>query len=259
MIRPFLSRLIRQTPLKWHVSNKLSRLDLIQHAIDAIGAVRYLEIGVAEGWCFCGVRVAERIGVDPIPAAPAVVAQLQAPGSTYVSLTSDDFFSREAPRLLARGVDVVFIDGLHTYDQSYRDCVNALRYLNPGGVIFMHDCLPISAAEACATPSYDEALRLNGPGWSGLWTGDGWKAVVALRSLHPDVEACVLDCDHGVGTVWRRPARRALGYTADQIAAMSYDDLVRDRTRLLGLRPPHHLLDTAAELARDRARVSCAS
>jgi hypothetical protein len=259
MIRAFLSRLIRHTPLRWHVSNKISRLDLIQHAIDAIGAVRYLEIGVAEGRCFCGVRVAERIGVDPIAAAPAVVAQLAAPGGTYVSLTSDIFFSREAPRLLAHGVDVVFIDGLHTYDQSYRDCVNALRYLKPGGVIFMHDCLPISAAEACAAPSYDEAIRLNGPGWSGLWTGDGWKAIVALRSLHTDVEACVLDCDHGVGMVWRRSARRALGYTADQIAAMSYDDLVRDRTRLLGLRPPQYLLDTASQLAGEREKVSCAS
>lgn len=252
MIRPLLSKLIRQTPLKWHVSNKVSRLDVIQYAIDAIGAVRYLEIGVAEGQCFCGVRVAERIGVDPIPPEPAVAEQLRAPGSSYFALTSDDFFSQEAPRLLAPGVDVVFIDGLHTYGQSYRDCVNALRYLNPGGVIFMHDCLPISAAEACAAPSYDEAVRLNGPGWSGLWTGDGWKAIVALRALHDDVEACVLECDHGVGMVWRRPARRALSYTADQIAAMSYDDLIRDQTRLLGLRPAQHLLDTVAELASER-------
>lgn len=239
--------------------NGVNRIEVIQRAIDEIGAVHYLEIGVDQGECFCAIRVAERVGVDPVAAAPKVAEQLKHAGSSYAAVTSDDFFAQHAPRMLDRGVDVVFIDGLHTYEQSYRDCVNALRYLNPGGVIFMHDCLPISAAEACAAPSYDEAVRLNGPGWSGLWTGDGWKAIVALRSLHADVEACVLDCDHGVGMVWRRPARRALGYTADQIAAMSYDDLVRDRTRLLGLRPPHHLLDTATELARERARVSCAS
>lgn len=258
MIRSFLSRLIRQTPLKWQVSNKVSRLDVIQHAINALGAVRYLEIGVAEGWCFCGVRVAERIGVDPIPPAPAVVAQLQAPGSTYAARTSDDFFALDAPRLLSHGVDVVFIDGLHTYDQSYRDCLNALRYLNPGGVIFMHDCLPVSEAEARVAPSYDEAARLNGPDWNGLWTGDGWKAIVALRSLHEDVDACVLNCDHGLGMVTRRPGRRALSYSAAQIEALAYQDLTRDPARLLGLRMPGHLFATVAALRAERA-VRCAS
>lgn len=229
-------------------------MDVIQRAIDEIGAVRYLEIGVDQGVCFCAIRVSERIGVDPVAPAPAVVEQLKRHGSSYAALTSDDFFAQQAPGLLASGVDVVFIDGLHTYQQSYRDCVNALRYLNPGGVIFMHDCLPASESEARVAPTYEEAGRLNGPGWNGLWTGDGWKAIVALRSLHDDVEACVLDCDHGLGMVTRQPARRALAYSAAEIDAMSYDDLTRDQARLLGLQLPNQFLETVAGLRAERGR-----
>lgn len=250
----FLSALVRQTPLRWHLPNKVSRIEVIQYAIDGIRAARYLEIGVADGTCFCAVRVAERIGVDPIAPAPAVAEQLEAAGSSYVAATSDDFFSQHAPRLLDGGLDVVFIDGLHTYEQSYRDCLNALRYLHPGGVIFMHDCLPASEPEARVAATYEEAGRLNGPSWNGLWTGDGWKAIVALRSLHDDVEACVLDCDHGIGMVWRRPARRALSYSAAQIDALSYQDLTRDPVRLLGLQLPHQLLETIADLRAERDR-----
>jgi hypothetical protein len=245
---------VRQTPLRWHVRNGVTRIEVIQRAIDELGAVRYLEIGVDQGSCFCAIRIAERIGVDPVPPSPNVVEQLKAAGSSYAAVTSDDFFSQHAPRLLDRGVDVVFIDGLHTHESAYRDCLNALRYLNPGGVIFMHDCLPASELEARAAASYEEAGRLNGPDWNGRWMGDAWKAIVALRSLHPDVEAYVLNCDYGVGVVRHQRVRRVLSYSADQIAALSFQDLVRDPVRLLGLQMPDRLLETLADLRARRAR-----
>lgn len=242
-LRATLSLWIQATPLRWHIRNKISRMTLIQHAVDRLRAVRYLEIGVADGQCFCAIRVAEKIGVDPVAPEPAVVSELARPGASYHAMTSDDFFAQAAPTVLAGGVDVVFIDGLHTDGQAYRDCVNALRYLSPGGVILMHDNLPTSAAEACPTSTYAEAWRLNGDNWSGLWTGDGWKAIVRVRALHPGVRACVLDCDHGVGLVWAEPGGREVALTSEEIDALDYDDLVADTTRLLGVRAPIHLDD----------------
>jgi len=35
--------------------------------------------------------------------------------------------------------DLVFIDGLHTYEAVKTDAVNSLRLLKQGGVIFFHD------------------------------------------------------------------------------------------------------------------------
>ena len=252
-LRATLSLLIQRTPLRWHVRNKISRMDLIQHAVDRLHAVRYLEIGVADGTCFCAVRVAEKIGVDPVPPQPAVVRALAKPGVSYHAMTSDEFFAHSAPAALAGGVDVVFIDGLHTDDQAYRDCVNALRYLSPGGVILLHDNLPTSAAEACPAPSFEEAWRRNGPDWSGLWTGDGWKAMVRVRALHPDARACVLDSDHGVGVVWVAPGGRQVALSSAAIDALTYDDLVADPRRLLGLRAPAYLDEVLDECCQRRS------
>jgi hypothetical protein len=245
--------LANRTPLRWHVANCVTRIEMIQLACDSLRARRYLEIGVSSGQCFSEIRVAEKIGVDPIPPAPAVSAVLSRPGVSYHSLTSTAFFEQQAPRVLAKGVDVAFIDGLHTDQQSYEDCLNALRYLSPGGIVLMHDNLPISAEEAVPAQDWDEAKRVNGPAWNGDWTGDGWKAIVRLRALHRDVSACVFDSDHGVAAVWREPSPPVLAYSSRTIDGMTFDDLNRDSRRLLGLRAPAELTTILAGLRRIRS------
>ena len=40
--------------------------------------------------------------------------------------------------------DVIFIDGLHEYEQCQRDCLNSMKFLNDGGIILFHDFLPRS-------------------------------------------------------------------------------------------------------------------
>ena len=167
-------------------------------------------------------------------------------------MTSDAFFAEHAPRVLARGVDVVFIDGLHTDRQSYRDCLNALGYLNPGGIVFMHDNLPASAAEAVPADSYRHARDLHVPGWNGEWTGDSWKAIVRLRALHRELSACVLHCDHGLAVVCKQPSPRVLACSSEDIDAMAYPDLARDPQRLLGLCPPARLAGILAACRRIR-------
>jgi hypothetical protein len=236
-----VSRLVRRTPLRWYIANQLTRMQLIQYAIDTLGARTYLEIGVDDGLPFSVVRAPIKIGVDPIPARPLVTAELQRPGSSYFAMTSDEFFERHAPQVLAGGVDVAFVDGLHTYDQAYRDVRHALRYLNPGGVVLVHDCLPADAQEACVANSYDEARRILGPTWNGLWTGDAWKTIVAIRSGHTAAHACVLDCDHGVGVVYNGPGLAPLSYSLAEIEALDYAALRAAPQQLLGLARPAQL------------------
>jgi hypothetical protein len=153
--------------LRWRLSNCVSRKEVIQRVVDILGGQRYLEIGVDEGACFCAISASEKIGVDPVPAVPLVIAETTKPGVHYFALTSDQFFEKAAPEALAGGVDVVFIDGLHTYQQAYKDCINALEYLNQGGVILLHDCLPTAEEEARAAGSYEDAKRINrGSNWN---------------------------------------------------------------------------------------------
>lgn len=231
-------------------------MEVIQQALDTLSALRYLEVGVSDGVCFSRVSVPTKVGVDPITPTPLVTAEIRRPGASYFALTSDQFFHSEAPRALQDGVDVVFIDGLHTFDQAYRDCVNALRYLAPEGLLLVHDCLPISEAEARVAASYDEALLLNGPNWKSDWTGDVWKAIVTLRARHPDLDTRVLDCDHGVAVAYRGPNQAALSLSDEQIHAMTYADLAADPARLLGLCRPHYLLVALKQLAARRAAMA---
>ena len=82
---------------------------------------------------------------------------------------------------------------------------------------------------ASPAASICELIQQKNPSWTGEWSGDVWKAVVHLRSLHQDLCAFVLDCDTGVGVVTRWPARSRLAYSEDQIRELDYNDLAANR------------------------------
>lgn len=224
----------------------MNRIDVLQAALDAVGGRRYLELGVNDGACFHAIRAETRIGVDPRFAfRPPIVDRLRTvlgarSGTLYFPLASDEFFARYGRRLAP--LDVVFVDGLHTHEQAYRDTLNALRHLSPEGVVVLHDCSPASAA--AAAPTLEEAARSEG--FSGDWNGDVYKAVVRLRT-HPELRVQVLACDQGVGVVTRGVPERPLALTPEEIGALDYAELDRRREELLGLRPP---ADLAALLPR---------
>jgi hypothetical protein len=239
--------------LRWRLSNHLSRKEVIQRVIDDLGGQRYLEIGIDEGACFCAISVPQKIGVDPVPAAPLVIAEQAKPGVRYFALTSDQFFEKVAPEVLAGGVDVVFIDGLHTYRQAYQDCMNALKYLSQGGVILLHDCLPASEEEALVAGSYEDAKEINsGSNWDGNWVGDVWKAIVRLRAHHKDLGTRVLDCDHGIGIVLREKNDSRLSLSLEQIDAMTFADLMANAKRYLGLCKPQNVITSVARARKFR-------
>ncbi len=133
---------------------------------------RYLEIGCAGNDLFDAVMADEKIGVDPRR------------GGTH-RMTSDAFLSAYD----GEGFDLVFIDGLHLYQQVRRDLDGALRVLKPGGWIAIHDMLPRDWLE-----EHVPQIRTRG------WTGDGWKVAFELLAS-PDVEFRMLAIDHGVVVV----------------------------------------------------------
>jgi hypothetical protein len=155
-------------------------------------------------------------------------------------MTSDDFF---AGRRFFFGLDVVFVDGLHTQRQALKDVENALAHLNPGGVIVIHDCNPPSAAAAHPAESLAHAASLNLPGWNGEWCGDVWKSIVMIRSQRRDVKAFVLDCDFGLGIVTWGKQESTLDVTEKDIERLTYDDLVKNRKAWLDLKDENFFHD----------------
>jgi hypothetical protein len=165
------------------------RFDLINMAIERRGYQTYLEIGVRDPVdCFERVRVARKWSVDPgieFRSNPVDFA-----------MTSDTFFEmcdRATPKDCPSQWDVIFIDGLHRAEQVARDIVNSSRYLRPGGMIFLHDCLPPS--ESFARERFEWALE------SGMcWSGTSWKALAHYLQEGP-WRAFIVPTDWGVGII----------------------------------------------------------
>ncbi len=146
-----------------------NRIALVNLLVSKKDNCSYLEIGCASNSLFDSVPVADKTGVDP-------------KNGGNIRKTSDDFFT-----LNNKSFDVIFIDGLHTYEQVHRDVENSIKCLKAGGWIALHDLLPRTWEE------HHVPMVTN-----GSWTGDVWKVAFEL-SKSPGVDFKLLAIDHGVG------------------------------------------------------------
>lgn len=177
-----------------------SRFDFLNALLAQRGGTSYLEIGCCSDDCFSQVRCAQRVGVDP------------ASGGT-LRMTSDEFFAVNVQRF-----DLIFIDGLHEAWQVDRDIENALRWLNPNGVIVMHDCNPL----------FD--IRTLVPRASETWNGDTWKSLVRVRS-RPELDCATGLFDHGCGVIVPRANSAPLATIPE--SALTWDNLSNLRSEWL--------------------------
>jgi hypothetical protein len=228
----------------------MNRFDIIQQIIAEKKSRNYLEIGVKKGKLFLKVKARKKIAVDPIfkirpkQKLKACLTDTKNIFNEFYEMTSDNFFEKHHGRLLQlNGLDVAFIDGLHTYDQTLKDVINCLKYLNPDGVIAMHDCNPATAAQAVPADSREGAANMNVPDQTEDWSGDVWKTIAHLRSTRKDLRICVLDCDHGIGIITRGRPETMLDYSMETIDHLGFDDLEKDREHILNLKPPNYLQD----------------
>ena len=155
---------------QWQWSDKPNRIALVSLLVHDKLDGAYLEIGCDSNQVFNSVPLVIKVGVDPRK------------GGT-VRMESDKFF--DSNELL---FDVVFIDGLHTYEQVRRDIANAIRFLKPGGWIAVHDLLPRNWVEAHVPRIGDD----------GAWSGDVWKVSYELAST-PGIDFRILNMDRGCG------------------------------------------------------------
>ena len=131
----------------------------------------YLEIGCDENAVFDSVPAKYKVGVDPEK------------GGT-LRMTSDDFFLSNKQKF-----DVIFIDGLHIYEQVRKDVINSINCINDGGWIALHDMLPRNWIE-----EHVPIISL------GDWNGDVWKVAFELANTD-GIDFKLLKIDRGVGVI----------------------------------------------------------
>lgn len=185
----------------------MTRIEIINSLIKKNGYKTYLEIGVntpaQPGYSHTSIEVETKHGVDP-----AV--------DTTFKMTSDDFFAQNT-----NTYDIVFVDGLHIFDQAHRDIVNALKFLNENGTIVVHDCLP--RREITQRP-----VRA-----SSVWHGDVWKAILKLRMENPDIEIYTINADEGCAII--RKGHQELFKTTFSGHLYSYDFFKKNKKEILNL------------------------
>lgn len=186
-------------PLVWPESP--DRVELIQEFVRRLSVRSYLEIGCRDDRCFSQINVARRVGVDPVS------------GGT-LRMTSDAFFADNRETF-----DLIFIDGLHHYEQVVRDIRNSLAVLNPGGVILVHDCLPLDAPA-----QYRAQCQM-------FWNGDVWKAFLEVRTWS-EVDSALALIDQGIGIILPRLNTAPLQLHVDSFLSLTFDYLAADYQRL---------------------------
>jgi hypothetical protein len=228
------------------------RTDVIQALLNKRKRPAYLEIGVQSGRNFFAVKNVYKTAVDPkftFSFRDRLRWVLRNPSNLfakYYQVTSNKYFEIVD---MSKKKDVVFIDGLHTYAQSLMDVINSLNVLEENGVIVMHDCNPPHKIAAYPAQTIEEAARANATDWTYEWCGDVWKTICFLRSTRSDLRVFVLDTDYGLGIITRMKADECLGLSPEQIDAMTYDDLEKNRVELLGLKHKEYFFDFLKDIA----------
>ena len=159
--------------LEYNFPPNYFRWDLIEYLINKYKYSDYLEIGCDQDQLFSKVRIKNKTGVDPISGG-------------NIRKTSDEFFRENKNKF-----DIIFIDGLHTYNQVKKDILNSISCLKDEGIVLVHDCMPDSLSKQ-AVPRY----RMS-------WNGDVWKAIVDLRQ-NENLEIYTCKIDQGIGVIKKK-------------------------------------------------------
>ena len=184
----------------------MNRIEIINTIIKKNGYKKYLEIGVntplQPGYSHTSIEVETKHGVDPNV-------------DTTYKMTSDDFFGQNTTKY-----DIVFVDGLHIFEQAYQDIVNSLEWLNDGGTIVVHDCNP--RREITQRP-----IRA-----SSVWHGDVWKAILKLRMEQLDITIYTIDAYEGCAII-QKGSQSLLSPTVED--PYTYDYFKKNKKAILNL------------------------
>jgi len=201
------------------------RITCINSLLQYTPTKAYLEIGIRYGDTLAMIDSPDKTGVDPQPQLEKLPPELaHGLASTKIfQITSDNFFLTNKKKF-----DVIFIDGLHLYEQVLADISNGFKFLNEGGFIVLHDCCPVDAYSAIREQH------------DGLWFGDVWKVIPHIKRDYPGIGYVVIDEDRGLGILWKKSRIPELRYD-EKFVHLSFDFYLQKRKTFQNLIAPSHL------------------
>ena len=190
--------------LNYNWSKYPTRSHIINELISLKKYNSFLEIGCDKNVNFSNVLISKKIGVDPNS------------GGTH-KMTSDDFFRDNKEKF-----DLIFIDGLHETNQVDRDIENSLKFINKGGTILLHDCLPKKIWHQIVPCIYPK------------WNGDVWKSIVKSRTRN-DIDTYTIIADHGIGAIFKKENKNVLNLSDEKLKKLKYKDYYQYHSKFMNL------------------------
>jgi predicted O-methyltransferase YrrM len=171
------------------VMNQQGHENLIAELCKTMRVRDYLELGLFDGDTFykvaSAIPQAKCIGVDVVDRG------LARPENADIFIgTTDAYFDLLRSKFPKPQFDLIFIDADHAYESVVKDLRNSLEFLNPRGLVLLHDTHPVS--EAYTAPG---------------WCNDAYRIVDDLRK-NPLLESITLPYHPGLTLVRHLPANR---------------------------------------------------
>jgi hypothetical protein len=123
--------------------------------------------------------------------------------------SADRDFSSCLQDMHSRGLryDIILVDPWHEYETSLRDIREAFAFLDTGGMLIVHDCLP--PKKEIATPQFK----------AGSWCGVTYKAFLDFVLSQTGLDYRTVDIDYGCGVIrklagvarWQERLARSFG------------------------------------------------
>lgn len=204
-----------------------TRAQVINGLLALFKSPRYLEIGVSEGETFFAINADRKVAVDPHFLFSKANARRAHSGSQFHEVTSDIYFSKFASQ--NERFDLIFLDGLHTFEQTLRDFTNSIRFLAQNGVIVVDDVVPNSYQ--AALPDQADAFKVKEFTGStdNSWMGDTFKLVFFIELFFPTYDFRTISDNHGQAVVWRGAHAKTdfVALTVREIAQLDFIDVIK--------------------------------
>jgi len=203
----------------------MAALETVQSCLNLFENPSYLEIGVATGVTFHGLRANRKVAVDPNFEFDVEKAKALDPKAEYYPITSDQFFSE----CKGDSFDVVYIDGLHTAEQTLRDLLNSIAFTKRSSIIVIDDIFPNSYA--ASLPSWDDAWviksALSPNDWD--WMGDVYKLIYFIDTFLQQYSFASPMGEHPQLVLWRQSRPEVPQRTITQVGQVDFVTLYKDR------------------------------
>ena len=165
-----------------------------------IGAKRYLEIGVFRGETFFKVPVPSKTAVDPVFEFDREARASE--GVQFHQMPSDAFFARHD----CEPFDLIYLDGLHTVEQTLRDLLASFRFAHPKTIWLLDDTVPNDEFSTLKDKALCNRLRRSLGNSDRQWMGDVFKTVYFIADMMPHLSYATFT-GHGQTVVWQEVRR----------------------------------------------------